>query len=46
MYTEKTFNVELHILFLEKLEKLTDRERNAIIEMIEIINKPILLSNK
>ena len=32
-------------LFLEKLEKLTDREREVVIQSIEMINKPIFVSD-
>ncbi len=32
-------------LYLEKVEKLTDRERAALIQTIELLNRPILVSS-
>ena len=33
--------IDITLLFLQKLEKLTERERDAIIDFVIVINSPI-----
>lgn len=36
-------NAEIPRLFLEKLEKLNDKEREVLIQTIDLINRPLFL---
>ncbi len=38
-------NIEVVVLFLQKLEKLTDEERKTLIKTIQLINNPMFISN-
>lgn len=38
-------NIEIVRLFLEKVEKLNERERATLIKTIELLNTPVFISN-
>ncbi len=42
---ESEINRRIVLLFLEKLELLTNNERKTIIETIQLLNKPIFVIN-
>jgi len=43
---EPMINRKIVLLFLEKLELLTDGERKEILKSIQLLNYPVLIINK